>query len=214
MVGRSPSRMSDNSAPLLAEDVYQENQVHIGALNKTKDMRPFISGVIKRGEGATIHVIDLSKTDERLALAAKLINTYDAKDILVVSARQYGQRPARMFAQSIGAKQIVGRFIPGTLTNPNLPTYIEPRVIFVTDPQADSQALAEGVKSGLPIIGICDTNNNLRNVDFCIPANNKGRRSLAMIYWLLSREILKARGETDDATWAHQQKIDDWEASF
>jgi small subunit ribosomal protein S2 len=119
-----------------------------------------------------------------------------------------------MFAQAIGAQQIVGRFIPGTLTNPNLSSYIEPRVIFVTDPQADSQALSEAVKTGLPVIGICDTNNHLRNVDFCIPANNKGRRSLALVYWLLSREILKARGDTDDATWSHHQKVEDWESSF
>ena len=119
-----------------------------------------------------------------------------------------------MFAQAIGARQIVGRFIPGTLTNPNLRTYIEPRVIFVTDPQADAQALSEAVKSGLPVIGICDTNNHLRNVDFCIPANNKGRRSLALVYWLLSREVLKGRGETDDATWAHHQKVESWESSF
>jgi len=175
-------------------------------------MQNFISKT--ETDGATIHLIDVTKTDERIRFAANFINNYEARDILVVSARQYGQRPARLFAQAIGARQIVGRFIPGTLTNPNLRTYIEPRVIFVTDPQADSQALSEAVKSGLPVIGICDTNNHLRNVDFCIPANNKGRRSLALVYWLLSREILKARGETDDATWAHHQKVENWESSF
>ena len=84
----------------------------------------------------------------------------------------------------------------------------------MTDPQADSQALSEAVNTGLPVVGICDTNNTLRNVDLCIPANNKGRRSLALIYWLLSREILKARGVTDDATWNHTQDIEDWESSF
>ena len=212
MVVRSPSRMEEQSAPLLAHEDYEANAVHIGTQTKSKDMQKFISKT--ETDGATIHLIDVTKTDERIGFAANFINNYDGRDILVVSARQYGQRPARMFAQAIGARQIVGRFIPGTLTNPNLRTYIEPRVIFVTDPQADSQALSEAVKSGLPVIGICDTNNHLRNVDFCIPANNKGRRSLALVYWLLSREILKARGETDDATWAHHQKVESWESSF
>ena len=212
MVVRSPIRMEEQSAPLLAYEDYEANAVHIGTQTKSKDMQKFISKT--ETDGATIHLIDVTKTDERIGFAANFINNYDGRDILVVSARQYGQRPARMFAQAIGARQIVGRFIPGTLTNPNLRTYIEPRVIFVTDPQADSQALSEAVKSGLPVIGICDTNNHLRNVDFCIPANNKGRRSLALVYWLLSREILKARGETDDATWAHHQKVESWESSF
>jgi len=212
MVVRSPSRMSEQSGPLLAYEEYEANAVHIGTQNKSKDMQPFISKTTT--EGAAIHLIDVTKTDERLTLAANFINQYDGREILVVSARQYGQRPARMFAQAIGARHIVGRFIPGTLTNPQLRTFIEPRVIFVTDPQADSQALSEAVKSGLPVVGICDTNNHLRNVDFCIPANNKGRRSLALVYWLLSREVLKARGDTDDPTWNHHQKIDDWESSF
>ncbi|MBO58119.1 MAG: 30S ribosomal protein S2 [Euryarchaeota archaeon] len=212
MVVRSPSRMSEQSGPLLAYEEYEANAVHIGTQNKSKDMQPFISKTTT--EGATIHLIDVTKTDERLALAANFINQYDGRDILVVSARQYGQRPARMFAQAIGARHIVGRFIPGTLTNPQLRTFIEPRMIFVTDPQADSQALSEAVKSGLPVVGICDTNNHLRNVDFCIPANNKGRRSLALVYWLLSREVLKSRGDTDNPTWNHHQKIEDWESSF
>ena len=212
MVVRSPSRMSEQSGPLLAYEEYEANAVHIGTQNKSKDMQPFISKTTT--EGAAIHLIDVTKTDERLTLAANFINQYDGREILVVSARQYGQRPARMFAQAIGARHIVGRFIPGTLTNPQLRTFIEPRVIFVTDPQADSQALSEAVKSGLPVVGICDTNNHLRNVDFCIPANNKGRRSLALVYWLLSREVLKARGDTDDPTWNHHQKIEDWESSF
>ena len=204
--------MSEQSSPLLAYEDYEANAVHIGTQTKSKDMQPFIAKT--ETEGATIHLIDVTKTDERVALASQFIGNYEPRDILVVSARQYGQRPERMFAQAIGAQQIVGRFIPGTLTNPNLSSYIEPRVIFVTDPQADSQALSEAVKTGLPVIGICDTNNHLRNVDFCIPANNKGRRSLALVYWLLSREILKARGDTDDATWSHHQKVEDWESSF
>ena len=204
--------MEGESVPLMSFEEYQLNKVHLGTQTKSKDMQRFIREVADDGTG--LHLIDIEQTDERLQLAANFIGMYEARDILVVSARQYGQRPARLFAQAIGARHIVGRFIPGTLTNPLLRTYIEPQIIFVTDPQADNQALSEAISSSIPVVGICDTNNNLRNVDLCIPANNKGRRSLALIYWLLAREVLKARGVLDDETWQHTQKIEDWESSF
>ena len=204
--------MEDESVPLMPYEEYQSNKVHIGTQTKSKDMQQFIREVADDGTG--LHLIDIEQTDERLQLATNFLGMYEARDILVVSARQYGQRPARLFAQAIGARHIVGRFIPGTLTNPLLRTYIEPQIIFVTDPQADNQALSEAISSNMPVVGICDTNNNLCNVDLCIPANNKGRRSLALIYWLLAREVLKARGVLDDETWQHTQKIEDWESSF
>jgi small subunit ribosomal protein S2 len=204
--------MEDESVPLMPYEEYQSNKVHIGTQTKSKDMQRFIREVADDGTG--LHLIDIEQTDERLQLASNFLGMYEARDILVVSARQYGQRPARLFAQAIGARHIVGRFIPGTLTNPLLRTYIEPQIIFVTDPQADNQALSEAISSNMPVVGICDTNNNLRNVDLCIPANNKGRRSLALIYWLLAREVLKARGVMDDETWQHTQQIEDWESSF
>ena len=121
---------------------------------------------------------------------------------------------ARKFAEAIGGNASVGRFIPGSLTNPALRSYVEPSVLFVTDPAADQQALIEAVNSGVPVIGICDANNTLRNVDLVLPANNKGRRSLALIYWLLAREVLKLRGETDDDAWAESQDIEEWESTF
>ena len=204
--------MEDESVPLMPYEEYQSNKVHIGTQTKSKDMQRFIREVADDGTG--LHLIDIEQTDERLQLASNFLGMYEARDILVVSARQYGQRPARLFAQAIGARHIVGRFIPGTLTNPLLRTYIEPQIIFVTDPQADNQALSEAISSNMPVVGICDTNNNLCNVDLCIPANNKGRRSLALIYWLLAREVLKARGVMDDETWQRTQQIEDWESSF
>jgi|TARA_Y100001936_G_scaffold58420_2_gene57606 small subunit ribosomal protein S2 len=167
-----------------------------------------------RADGSGLHLIDINQTDARIKTVAKFLSKYDPERILVVSARQYGQRPARKFAQSIGANRIVGRFIPGTLTNPKLRTYTEPEVLFVTDPAADSQALSEAVSSGLPIVGIVDANNTLRNVDLALPANNKGRRSLALIYWLLAREMLTARGATNYADWERAQDVEEWESTF
>ena len=195
---------------LVPFEMYEEHAVHIGTQQKSADMLPFISQV--RSDG--LYILDVERTDERLRTVAGFLSRYEAKDILVVSARQYGQRPARKFAEAVGAKGIVGRFVPGTLTNARLSTYIEPRVILVTDPAADSQPLSEAVASGLPVVGICDANNTLRNVDLAMPANNKGRHSLAFIYWLLAREMLKLRGSMDDETWANLEDVLDWESSF
>ena len=204
--------MSETESPLVPYDVYETHAVHIGTNQKSSDMQRFID--TDRADGSGLHILDLNQTDERIRKVAKFLAQYDPERILIVSARQYGQRPARKFAQSIGAKRIVGRFIPGTLTNPQLRTYMEPEVLFVTDPAADSQALSEAVSTGLPIVGIVDANNTLRNVDLALPANNKGRRSLALIYWLLSREILTLRGSTDYANWERAQQVEDWESTF
>ena len=197
---------------LIPNESYEEYAVHVGTQQKSSDMKQFISEI--KDDGSGLHLIDLNRTDERVRTVAKFLNNYRPERILVVSARQYGQRPARMFAKAIGASRIVGRFIPGTLTNPNLRTYTEPEVIFVTDPQADQQALSEAVSSGLPVVAICDTNNNLRNVDLCLPANNKGRKSLSLLYWLIAREVLKARDVMDDETWESMNDVDDWESTF
>jgi len=195
---------------LVDRETYETHAVHIGTQQKSADMASFIQEV--RSDG--LYLLDIEITDSRIRSIANFLSRYEASNIMVVSARQYGQRPARKFAEAIGANAAVGRFIPGSLTNPSLRSYVEPDMLFVTDPAADQQALREAVNSGLPIVGICDANNNLRNVDLALPANNKGRRSLSLLYWILAREVLKVRGETTDETWAETQDVDDWESTF
>jgi small subunit ribosomal protein S2 len=185
------TRTEPGSGLLIPEDVYLTSGVHIGTQQKSADMKEFIFKV--RTDG--LYVLDVKKTDERLRIAAKSLARFDPQKILIVSARQYGQKPAKVFGKSIGAMVVAGRFVPGSLTNPILPKFTEPEVLFVTDPAADEQALREGVNVGIPIIGICDANNETKYVDLVIPSNNKGRRALATIYWLLTREVLKARGQ-------------------
>ena len=202
--------MSEEASLLLPFETYEENAVNIGTQQKSADMARFIDTV--RDDG--LYLLDVNMTDSRIKTTAEFLNKYDAPRIMVVSARQYGQRPARLFAEAIGANAAVGRFIPGSLTNPALRSYVEPDVLFVTDPAADQQALKEAVNSGLPVVGIVDANNNLRNVDVAVPANNKGRRSLALVYWLLAREVLKVRGETTDEDWAASQDVEEWQSTF
>ena len=202
--------MSEEASLLIPFETYGENAVNIGTQQKSADMARFIDTV--RDDG--LYLLDVNMTDSRIRTTAAFLNKYEAPRIMVVSARQYGQRPARLFAEAIGANAAVGRFIPGSLTNPALRSYVEPDVLFVTDPAADQQALKEAVNSGLPVVGIVDANNNLRNVDIALPANNKGRRSLALIYWLLAREVLKVRGETTDEDWAASQDVEEWQSTF
>jgi len=175
---------------LIPRDEYLKAGVHLGTHIKTVALRPFIYKI--RPDG--LCVIDLAKTDERIRIAAKMIARYDPPKVVVVSSRQYGFRCIEKFANLTGAVAIPGRFIPGTFTNPKLPFYMEPELLIVTDARADEQAITEAAEIGIPIIALCDTDNDAAFVDLIIPVNNKGRKSLALVYWLLTRQVLRERG--------------------
>ena len=183
--------MPDDDVDLLipVED-YLSAGVHIGTQQKTADMERFIHRV--RDDG--LYVLDVSTTDQRIRTAADFLGNYNPEQILVTSSRQYGRFPAEKFADAIGARARTGRFIPGTLTNPDYAGYIEPDVVVVTDPIGDAQAVKEAITVGIPVIAMCDSNNQLSNVDLVIPTNNKGRRALSVVYWLLANETLDRRG--------------------
>lgn len=179
--------MSELLIPL---EEYLAAGLHIGTQQKTHDMEKYIFRI--RSDG--LYVLDISKTDERIMAAAKFLAKYDPEDILVVATRQYGQAPVKKFGEVVGCKSIPGRFIPGTLTNPNYSKFIEPKVIVVTDPRSDSQAIIESKQIGVPVVALCDTENLLSTVDLAIPVNNKGRKAIALVYWLLARQILREKG--------------------
>jgi len=174
---------------LIPLDKYLAAGLHIGTQQKTKDMERYMYRV--RADG--LYVLDVRKTNDRIQSAANFLAKFDPDDILVVSTRQYGQAPVKKFGKVTGAKTIPGRFIPGTLTNPNYAKFIEPKVLVVTDPRSDSQAIIEAKQIGIPVVALCDTENLLGNVDIVLPVNNKGRKAIALVYWLLARQILRAR---------------------
>jgi enolase len=176
--------------PLVPVEEYLAAGIHIGTQQKSEDMKKFIYRV--RGDG--LYILDIRETDARIKTVAKFLNQYEAPDVLVVTSRQYGQYPAKKFADTIGAMSATGRFIPGLLTNPVLDGYIEPKVIVVTDPIGDEHVINEAVQCGIPVVALCDTNNMTRFVDLVIPTNNKGRKALSMVYFLMSREMLRLRG--------------------
>ncbi len=167
---------------------------HIGTQVKTQDMEPFVY----RQRPIGLYVLDVRKTDERIRIAAKFISRIDPEKIVIVSGRVYGKRPVQSFAYYIGAHAFTDRFVPGTLTNPNIAgprVYIEPELVILTDPRTDQQALSEASRIGVPVIALCDTDNVTTNVDLVIPSNNRGRKALALVYFLLARQVLRERGE-------------------
>lgn len=164
--------------------------IRVGTPVKTKYMIPFI--VRANPEG--LYILDISKTLSRIDVAAKFIGRSNISRVAVTSAREYGKTPVEKFCEFTGATGIFGRFMPGTFTNPSLPKYMEPEIVIVTDPQADQQAVIEATRAGVPVIAISNSDNVTSKVDLVIPANNRGRKALATVYWLLAREVLKKQG--------------------
>ena len=165
--------------------------IRVGTQVKTKFMKPFITKASPEG----LYMLDLDITLERIKIAAKFINRSDIDKVIICSGREYSNTPIEKFCEVTGATKMLGRFMPGTLTNPSLPYYIEPKLLLISDPQVDSQAITEATNAGIPVIGISNTDNITSKIDLIIPANNRGRKSLATVYWLLAHEILVERGE-------------------
>lgn len=201
--------METEPTMMVSEETYMTSGVHIGTRQKTADIKEFIYKV--RNDG--LYIIDVKKTDERIKASAKFLAKYDPSKILAVSVRQYGQKPVRKLGEVTGIQVLDGRFQPGTLTNPNAKTFLEPEIILLTDPLADIQALHEAKNIGIPVLALCDTNNETKYIDYVIPTNNKGRRALALIYWLLARAILREQGKIQSDE-EFQVTVEDFEAEI
>lgn len=191
---------------LVESDKYLKTGAHIGTKFKSGDMKRYIYKMRKDG----LNVLDIQNIDDRIKIAANFLAQFEPTKIVAVSRRLYGHTPVKAFAEAIGAKAIVGRFVPGTFTNPKGKEFIEPLVLIVTEPEPDAQAISETTKINIPVVALCSTNNSTKNVDLIIPANNKGRKSLALVYWLLAREFLKNKGliKSDKA---FDKKLEDFE---
>jgi len=168
--------------------------VHIGTRNLDLSMEQYIWK--RRADG--IYIIDLKKTWEKLVLAARMIVTVDnPADVVLISARPYGQRAILKFAKFTKANALAGRYTPGTFTNQIQKAYVEPRVLIVNDPRTDHQPLRESSYVNLPAIAFAHTDANVRYVDCAIPANNKGKNAIGLMYFLLAREVLYLRGSAE-----------------
>jgi small subunit ribosomal protein S2 len=183
--------------------------IRVGTAVKTKFMVPFITKASPEG----LYLIDLDITVDRIQTAAKFISRVKSQDVIACSGREYANTPIEKFCELTGVVKKLGRFMPGTLTNPSLPYYIEPKLVLISDPQVDVQAITEATNAGIPVIGIANTDNVTSKVDLVIPANNRGRKALATTYWLLAREILIQKGELKEGEQI-KYEIDDFETKI
>ena len=175
---------------MIAQDIYLKSGIHIGTKFRTKYMEKFIYKT--RPDG--LSVLNLQKIDERIRLAAKLLSQYTPEDVLIVSKRENGWKAVRAFGKATGCKFFAGRYPPGIMTNPQLESYIEPKILLATDAWPDRNAIKDSLKAGIPVIALCDTNNQANDIDLVVPCNNKGKKSLGLFFWLLGREYLQHRG--------------------
>jgi len=175
---------------LIPLEEYIKAGVHIGTKVKTKDMKKYIAKI--RGDGLAI--IDITKTDEKLRVATKLLSRYEPNEILVVGRRETARKPLQMLNKYTNILTYPRRYPPGLLTNVSLPNFSDVEVVVITDPIFDKNALLDAYRTGKVIVGLVDTNNTLRYIDLAIPCNNRGAKSLALIYYLIAREYLRDRG--------------------
>lgn len=184
---RGVIELADTLVPV---DLYRKMGVVVGTQICTKYMKRFTYKILPEG----FYLLDVAKIDERLRIAAKFLSSFEPSKIAAVSVRVYGQKPVQMMCKYVGCMPITGRVTPGIFTNPRLSHYVEPDVVLVTDPRTDRQAIVEASKVGVPAVAFADTDNKVDLIDLVIPANNRGRKSLALLYWILTREILRNRG--------------------
>jgi small subunit ribosomal protein S2 len=208
-----PNSETENSDsiedPNNLEKMILSTGIRVGTPIKTK----FMSSFITRANPEGLYILDISKTLARIDVAAKFIGRTNIANVAVTSSREYGKTPVEKFCELTGARGIFGRFMPGTFTNPSLPKYLEPEIVIVTDPQADEQAVLEATRAGVPVIALSNSDNITSKVDVVIPTNNRGRKALATVYWLLTKEVLKKQGKIKSDS-DMPLAIDDFEAKL
>lgn len=181
--------MADESF-LVPQEKYLKSGIHIGTKFKTKYMSQFIYKT--RPDG--LSVLNLQKIDERIKLAANFLSQYEPEEILISCRRENGWKAVKAFGRATGVNVFAGRYPPGILTNPALDNFMEVQVILVTDAWPDRNVIKDAKNIGIPIIALCDTNNQANDIDLVIPCNNKGKKSLGLFFYILAREFLRNKG--------------------
>ncbi len=183
--------MAETSTDLLMpNEEYLKAGIHIGTKFKTKYMKEFIYKT--RPDG--LSVLNIEEIDKRIRIATAFLSRYELGDIVVISRRENGWKGVKKMAELLGVKFFAGRYPPGVLTNTELKAFVEAKVLVISDPWPDRNAINDALKIGIPIVALCDTNNQTNNIDFVVPCNNKGKKSLGLIFYLLTKGLMEAKG--------------------
>jgi small subunit ribosomal protein S2 len=175
---------------LVPNDEYLKSGIHIGTKFRTKYMENFIYKT--RPDG--LSVLNVQKIDERIKLAGNMMSHFNPEDVLIVCRRETGWKAVKLFSEITGCKFFAGRYPPGVLTNPSLKNFLEAKLILVADAWPDKNAVEDALKIGIPVIALCDTNNQSNNIDLVVPCNNKGKKSLGLVFYLLAKIYVEKRG--------------------
>ena len=180
--------MTEQSLLVPTED-YLKSGIHIGTKFKTKYMEKFIYKT--RPDGLT--VLNIQQIDERIRMASEMLTKYEPSEIVIISRRENGWKAVKMFGKLTGCRIFAGRYTPGLMTNPQLKNFLEVKIVMVIDAWPDKNAVIDAYKVGIPVIALCDTNNNANYIDLVIPCNNKGKKSLGLLFMILAQKYMLAK---------------------
>jgi small subunit ribosomal protein S2 len=193
----------------LSEKALLATGIRIGTSVRTKTMEQFTTR--PRPDG--LHMIDYPRTLQRVDVAGRFIARAGAANTVVYTSREHGEVAVEKFCELTGALPLIGRFMPGTFTNPLYPGHLDAELVVVADPLSDTQAIVEAGSMGVPVIAVCDTDNVTDDIDLVIPGNNRGRKAIAAIFWLLARAVLIHAGKLEEDQ-AMKYSIEDFETKL
>jgi len=179
---------------LIPLDDYVKTGIHLGTRVITPDMKKFVY----RRRADSIGVLNTSLIDEHIKKAVDFISKYSPEEIVLICKRESGWQAAVLFGKATGVKVFTKKYPAGMMTNTQLETFYEPELVIVTDPWVDRNALNDALKTGKKVVMLADTNNFIRKADHIIHCNNKGGKSLGLVYYLLARGYLGKRKISDD----------------
>jgi len=185
---------------------YLKASIHLGTRVITPDMRPYVYR--RRADG--LAVFNTAMLDDELKAGAEYLNKFNPEDIIVVCKREAGWKAVKLFAKTTGIRIFTKKYPAGILTNPNLDDFFETGLVFICDPWVDKNALHDANKIRVPVLGICDTNNYTDGVTKIIPGNNKSAKSLGIIFYLLAKLYVEAKGIKTDVP-SVRDFIDGWD---
>ncbi len=172
---------------------YVKTGIHLGTRVITPDMKKFVY----RRRADSIGVLNTALIDEYLKKAIEFITKYNPEDIILVCKRESGWKAAVLFSEITGIRVFTKKYPAGMMTNTQLENFYEPELVIICDPWIDKNALEDAVKTNKKRVILADTNNFTKDADFIIPCNNKGAKSLGLIFYLIAKAYLEKRGMED-----------------